>query len=1350
MVAIAQKSGTENSDISQTSSVTLDQNNWDTGAMVTVSAINDPDTTRETTTLEHTVTGADYGGETVGDVMVTVNDDDSVGVTISEPSLTPTEGSNATYTVVLNTQPTGTVTVTATSDNSDVTLSTASDTNLSAVSLEFTSTTWNTAQTVTVAAAEDADAAIDSATITHAVSGAEYATAPIPAPINVTVTENDVLDIDVMPPTLGIDEVDGGTGTDTYTVELKAAPTGGSVTIQINVTGDDNVMTTPSSLTFSASEWTTPTTASVSKTVTVNVSDDPDATSPETATIEHPVSGSSDYATGGIAADDVVVTVTDTDTRGVTLSSMDVTVAEGSTNTYTLVLGTQPTGDVLVTIIDPTDNDVFETDPASLTFTVDNWNSPQTVTVRALPDDDANDDTGTVTHGVSGADYSQTPAITVDDVMVTSTDGDTRGVEIVVTADPYLMGEGETITYQIRLQTEPSGEVTITPRSTNGDISFDPTSSRFDSGNWNLLSTVHVTAEQDVDAAAETATVTHDVSGADYGADTSLQVDNVELDIADDEAADIVVLVTKLDVTEGASSGYTITLGSRPVGGEVTIALEIIDNPDITVDKPTSTFTVNDWNVAQLVAVSAAHDADTRVDRGTIRHQVNGANFTGARIANIAVTVNEDDVAMITIEPTEITIGEGSTTTYTVVLGTEPSGNVTIRATSDNRDVTLSPSTLTFKPSADPGEGQWDEPHVITATASDDSDATNDAASINHIASGHEYQGESGPTVAVLVVEDGSDVGGTSSFLRSSSCDRNLWLTWNAPVGDGTIDGFVIQWAVVGSNYKVSDSQRLSAASTSWLLRRLRNGVEFKVRAQALDDIGTPLWSREITAMPSGEPCVIEVKFGNILADSAPVIVEVEDAAPGTMVNMRYRSLNPGKWSQVLSQTLGEGETSATFDIRGLKPESPYEVQTWLGSQTPPRQLEQTNVLEASAAQVIFTTGLLPEGSTFTGGGGGSRGGRILRIEPGITSVTLSAGDTVLLSVDVWGRQEILDNGLADKHPRNGRPEFTWTSDGGGSLTEANIRSEWKNGLADDRVVDFTAPSHGGTMTLTASLDGSFDCLAAQDDESLDDQTARCSAQIEVTVVRRATAPIIETAPVNPPGAIPETLSDADGVAYAVFTPVDGGSFVGEGFSLVADAGAVSNGEYIGVSMAPAGDASNLGMTWHRYTLGGQRYAISVIDADRVLVSDYALNKAVTACAPLPSELRGNIADIVLAAADDVGGTTVLSTSVKITPSGVSVCGKLSTLPATVAVGKAGSPPEVLDPSEDDVAEEPLPDTGGFAPVTLWLVWLTLAGMLATAAGLTAMWRRRRPRQQSAILKIKIRRLQPSVASELC
>ena len=345
------------------------------------------------------------------------------------------------------------------------------------------------------------------------------------------------------------------------------------------------------------------------------------------------------------------------------------------------------------------------------------------------------------------------------------------------------------------------------------------------------------------------------------------------------------------------------------------------------------------------------------------------------------------------------------------------------------------------------------------------------------------------------------------------------------------------------------------------------------------------------------------------------------------------------------------------------------------------------------------------------------RAKRILRIEPSIRSVKLSAGDEVSFSVEVWGRQGLLDNGLADKAPSDGRPEIVWSSNGDGTFAEGRVRTDWRDGVANDREVKFVAPSNPGTVTVTASLLDSADCLAQQEDETPQEHEARCSAEIEVTVVRRATAPIIVTAPVNPSGVIPETLSDDDGVAYAVLTPVEGGSFAGDGYSLEAGAGAVSNGEYIGVSMTPAGDASNVGMTWHRYTLGGPRYAISVVDADGEAVSDYGLNDAVTACAPLPPELRGNIAEIVLAATDGGGGMTVLSTSVKITPDGVSVCGKLSTLPATVAVGKVGSPPEVVDPDGETLEEGLLPDTGGESPSRHWVLWLFLAGAVAAVAG---------------------------------
>ena len=351
---------------------------------------------------------------------------------------------------------------------------------------------------------------------------------------------------------------------------------------------------------------------------------------------------------------------------------------------------------------------------------------------------------------------------------------------------------------------------------------------------------------------------------------------------------------------------------------------------------------------------------------------------------------------------------------------------------------------------------------------------------------------------------------------------------------------------------------------------------------------------------------------------------------------------------------------------------------------------------------------------------------KILRIEPSIRSVKLSAGDEVALSVEVWGRQGLKDNGLADKAPSDGRPAIVWSSSGGGSFQEGRVRAEWRDGVANDREVVFVAPDEPGTMTVSASVLDSGDCLSRQEDETEEEHEVRCRAEIEVTVVRRVTAQIIETAPVNPAGVIPATLSDEDGVAYAILTPVDGGNFAGDGYSLVAGAGAVANGEYIGVSMASAGDASNVGMTWHRYTLGGLRYAIGVVDADGESVSDYGLNEAITACVPLPSELRGNISDIVLAATDASGGTAVLSTSVKITPDGVSVCGKLSTLPVTVAVGKAGSPPEVVAPADEVVVEDPLPDTGGFAPLTPWLIWLALAGMFVTAAGLAAVRRSRR------------------------
>ena len=86
------------------------------------------------------------------------------------------------------------------------------------------------------------------------------------------------------------------------------------------------------------------------------------------------------------------VNILDDDDRGVTVSDSSLTVKEGNTGTYTVVLDSRPTGDVTVTP-SRTSGDADVTVSGALTFTPDNWSSAQAVTVRAAEDLDANDDT---------------------------------------------------------------------------------------------------------------------------------------------------------------------------------------------------------------------------------------------------------------------------------------------------------------------------------------------------------------------------------------------------------------------------------------------------------------------------------------------------------------------------------------------------------------------------------------------------------------------------------------------------------------------------------------------------------------------------------------------------------------------------------------------------------------------------------------------------------------------------------------------------------------------------------------------------------------------------------------------
>ena len=103
-------------------------------------------------------------GLSVSSTRVTITDDDTRGVTVSPTSLPVTEGSTNGYTVVLDSAPTGTVTVTPTVTGS-------SDVTVSDEVLTFTASTWDETQTVTVSAGQDVDAEDETAAVSHEVAG---------------------------------------------------------------------------------------------------------------------------------------------------------------------------------------------------------------------------------------------------------------------------------------------------------------------------------------------------------------------------------------------------------------------------------------------------------------------------------------------------------------------------------------------------------------------------------------------------------------------------------------------------------------------------------------------------------------------------------------------------------------------------------------------------------------------------------------------------------------------------------------------------------------------------------------------------------------------------------------------------------------------------------------------------------------------------------------------------------------------------------------------------------------------------------------------------------------------------
>ena len=439
-----------------------------------------------------------------------------------------------------------------------------------------------------------------------------------------------------------------------------------------------------------------------------------------------------------------VASVTVTETGG----STDVTEG-GTTDTYDVVLDLEPSGTVSITISSDAD---ATTTPASLTFTTGNWSTPQTVTVTAVNDAILEGThTGTITHSASGGSYD---GASISNVVANVTDNDTASVTVTETGGSTDVTEGgATDTYDVVLDLEPSGTVTVT-LNPDADASLSASSLTFTTGNWFTPQTITVTAVDDaIVEGAHTGTITHSASGGSYD---GVSISNVVANITDNDNPSVTITetATSTNVVEGgATDTYDVVLDLEPSG---TVTITITSDADATTTPGSLTFTTGNWFTAQTATVTAIDDTTVEgAHTGTITHSASGGSYDGVSISNVVANITDnDDTVTVTESGGSTDVTEGSTTdTYDVVLDNAPTGTVTITMSSD-ADVTTTPATLTFT------TGNWSTAQTVTVTAINDTTVEGaHTGTITHSASGGSYDGASISNVVANVTDN--DIDGT-------------------------------------------------------------------------------------------------------------------------------------------------------------------------------------------------------------------------------------------------------------------------------------------------------------------------------------------------------------------------------------------------------------------------------------------------------------------------------------------------------------------------------------------------------------------------------------------------------------
>ena len=401
------------------------------------------------------------------------------------------------------------------------------------------------------------------------------------------------------------------------------------------------------------------------------------------------------------------------------LTTYEDQVQEGAT--FTIALSSIPSADVRI-VMSSSNSAEGTVSPSTITFTKNNWNVPQTMSVKGV-DDQVRD--GNINYTIFSApaesndeDYD---SMQIKPIKVTNVDDDVSGVSAIIPPDGFTFREDEEYPIHLRLNTKPKKDVKITLKvSDETEAEFTPSSVVLSPENWKDGVALRIEGVEDntIDG-DQPVKLSMTVSSDDE--DYNLNQIIFDATVKDTDTADIRYTLGDAPVVKEGTGvvAASVTLASKPMK-DVSVDISLTDQTELKVNKSKLTFKANYWDMPADIFISSVDD--NLVD-GDIRSSVILKSSSADKNFNngqniIEVTTVDDDMAelIISSNPAAFSENSGAATNMTVALSSQPNADVKVTASSSDASelAITSNSVLTFNSS------NWNQPQIVSVRVVDD------------------------------------------------------------------------------------------------------------------------------------------------------------------------------------------------------------------------------------------------------------------------------------------------------------------------------------------------------------------------------------------------------------------------------------------------------------------------------------------------------------------------------------------------------------------------------------------------------------------------------------------------------